>query len=58
MSDRDKLRKIYDIIYDLRLDEYKILNKKELYGILETIFYIIIERKKKWKVNYIYYFKW
>ena len=47
MSDRDKLRKIYDIIYDLRLDEYKILNKKELYGILETIFYIIIERKKK-----------
>ena len=47
MSDRDKLRKIYDIIYNLRLDDYKILNKKELYDILENIYYIIIERKKK-----------
>ena len=49
MSDREKLRLIYEKLIELKTYRYEDLRRRQLYITLKEIYEIIIERKEKLK---------
>ena len=47
MSDRDKLRKIYELLDNYRFYKYEDISKWKLYNLKEDIYDIIIGRNRK-----------